>query len=309
MAGKELPADLYIFISGHFIKYKVKGDLLDTLKYDQIQQKQIQYLFTLKEDNTLFQKWANDIINQEKEDLVENLGEENREVVTVHQDIKREVSDFLLTSHVSKKSVQILQEKVITFVDKISAKKEVKHCLPLLLKYGQHFADHALNVANMSVFFATYMAMNNPKVLENLYLGALYHDIGKVKINPEKYKNNPKGHILALKKHPQIGKTMLMATSSLPPQVLEIVSQHHERYDGKGYPKKISGNRISDLARLVSIANTLDHYAEKSEGSIRDRFNDTIKTLSADQGHKFDPRKLSQCLEVLKILTKSVVEL
>lgn len=50
----------------------------------------------------------------------------------------------------------------------------------------------------------------------------------------------------------------------MPDEVLDIVGDHHERQDGKGYPKGIKGNLIYDLANIVSIANFFDHKVGES---------------------------------------------
>ncbi len=91
-------------------------------------------------------------------------------------------------------------------------------------------------------------------------LSGLAHDIGKVGV-PDAILNKKSKltdeEYAVMKKHPHIGQT-LIADHPLQGIMLEVVLQHHERFDGNGYPAKLSGDQISALARIVSIADAFD---------------------------------------------------
>jgi len=91
-------------------------------------------------------------------------------------------------------------------------------------------------------------------------LSGLAHDIGKVGV-PDAILNKKSKltdeEYTVMKKHPRIGQT-LTADHPLRDIMLEVVLQHHERFDGQGYPAGLSGSEISALARIVSIADAFD---------------------------------------------------
>jgi HD-GYP domain-containing protein (c-di-GMP phosphodiesterase class II) len=96
--------------------------------------------------------------------------------------------------------------------------------------------------------------------IEKIRLSALLHDIGKIGIDESILR---KKGLLSLEerkeieKHPVVGKKILDPLSSLQ-DIIPGVEEHHERFDGKGYPKGISGEGISMLGRIIAVADTLD---------------------------------------------------
>jgi HD-GYP domain-containing protein (c-di-GMP phosphodiesterase class II) len=80
-----------------------------------------------------------------------------------------------------------------------------------------------------------------------------------------------------------------------------IVAQHHEAYDGTGFPKKLRGGVIYDLARIVSIANVFDELVADGQGNLVERQRAAVKQLDGTMYKKFDPQKLEKALKILKL--------
>lgn len=134
---------------------------------------------------------------------------------------------------------------------------------------------HSVNVAFYSLAYGTHIQLK-PTELHALGVGALFHDIGLFSVPREVLSKEGLFHdfgilptlsankdlvekdILYLKNHPIEGKKMLSALNRYPDSVLDIVEQHHESWDGSGYPKKLAGNQISHLARICKIADSFD---------------------------------------------------
>lgn len=95
---------------------------------------------------------------------------------------------------------------------------------------------------------------------ERIYIGGLFHDIGKIGIpdsilqKPEKLTNEEYSEI---KNHPLIGAQIINAASIFE-DIIPIVKSHHERYDGKGYPNGLKGDEIPLYARIVALADSFD---------------------------------------------------
>jgi HD-GYP domain-containing protein (c-di-GMP phosphodiesterase class II) len=80
-----------------------------------------------------------------------------------------------------------------------------------------------------------------------------------------------------------------------------IVAQHHEYDDGTGYPKKLRGKGIYDLARIVCIANVFDELVGEGSGTLVERQRSAIQQLDKILFKKFDPEKLSKAIKIFKL--------
>ena len=80
-----------------------------------------------------------------------------------------------------------------------------------------------------------------------------------------------------------------------------IVAQHHECHDGSGFPKKLRGSAIYDLARIVSIANVFDELVGDGQGTLIERQKVAIRQLDEFLYKKFDPQKLEKTLKILRM--------
>jgi HD-GYP domain-containing protein (c-di-GMP phosphodiesterase class II) len=130
--------------------------------------------------------------------------------------------------------------------------------------------------------------------LGTLKIAASFHDIGKIGI-PDPVLLKPSrfdaGEWLVMKKHPQIGAEIMLATGlEGAKQAAEIIRCHHEHFDGSGYPDGQSGENISILARIISIADAYDAMA-MTRCYHRARTHQEIMIIIAHEtGKKFDPK-------------------
>jgi len=297
---RPLPGDLYLFLNGHFIKYKNKEDDISQDKYELFVYQKVQYLFLKAQDLDAYSKWSNQEKSQIKTALVEAIGKENEDVVDAHLTVKDEYFSFL-SKEVTEDSVKEMLDKTRSFINVLKDKKSADKFTAKLLSYNQNVADHSTNVANLSVFLAMNAGYNQQIILENIYIGALLHDYGKVKIDP-KYLEDPKSkkYESAMRKHPELGRTALLLDSGFSEEALRIVAEHHERNDGTGFPKGLKGARIYELTKIVSIANIFDNLVMKGEGEPRARQIKAYRSIEKDPGKMFDPKVLGKCLRILE---------
>lgn len=118
---------------------------------------------------------------------------------------------------------------------------------------------HSMNVAILCRLIGVWMNFTKED-LDTLTMAGLLHDIGKCQIpddillKPAKLTNQEYEFI---KMHPQFGYNVLQ-NQSIDPRVKAATLKHHERYDGSGYPSKLSGTEIDDFTSIVSIADVYD---------------------------------------------------
>lgn len=138
--------------------------------------------------------------------------------------------------------------------------------------------------------------------IEKVRLAGLFHDVGKVAVSDNvllKPGRLTKEEFDQIKLHPGKGKEILSAISAFS-DISEIVWQHHERYDGTGYPQGLRGAQARDEARIISVSDAFD--AMTSHRLYRDNltFDQAVGQLIMGKGSQFDPEAVDAFLEVLK---------
>lgn len=127
-------------------------------------------------------------------------------------------------------------------------------------KLGDDVYFHSLNVTVLSLMLANALQLGEEQMHE-LGMGAMLHDIGKSEI-PHKIlaKKEPltKPEQAIFEQHCDFG-VVFAKKIGLSNAALTIIIQHHEYVDGSGYPRKLAGDKISPLARILSIVNTYDN--------------------------------------------------
>jgi HD-GYP domain-containing protein (c-di-GMP phosphodiesterase class II) len=120
--------------------------------------------------------------------------------------------------------------------------------------------DHSINVSLLSMVLGRRVGLDKGRV-QSLGMGALLHDIGMAQIAPE-ILNKPdeltQEEREEIERHPRLGHQLLSMANNMPYDALNVVLNHHERFDGKGYPSGLSGSNIPTLARIVRIVDTYD---------------------------------------------------
>ena len=120
---------------------------------------------------------------------------------------------------------------------------------------------HATNVATYSLLLAADLGMGGPRERAAIAQGALLHDVGKPLLRRAKrHGGGPRGRAdrEVVREHPTRGFEALCRRADVPSDSLMIVYQHHERYDGCGYPVGLVGNEIHPWARIGAIADVFD---------------------------------------------------
>jgi len=163
-------------------------------------------------------------------------------------------------------------ELLSTLGDSVMSKEDT-HGLSLMMKLcsamlglfrtlgpaGRPLMLHAQKVSELSIEIARAMAMSESDI-KCIEIAGLVHDIGLMGIErrmllksgiltPQEYES--------IKYHPTTGKEMLDSVEELK-DIADIVAEHHERMDGTGYPKGLSGSKIQKATRIISIAEAYD---------------------------------------------------
>lgn len=159
---------------------------------------------------------------------------------------------------------------------------------------------HSVRVAKYSQRIAKMAGMSEDEC-EKIFLAGLLHDVGKIGIKDAII--NKEGKLTddeynEIKKHSVLGKEILAEIDKLP--YLSIgANYHHERYDGKGYPKGLKGNDIPAMARIIAVADAYD--AMTSKRSYREIIPQAQvrEQIVMGRGTQFDPEYAGYMMQLI----------
>lgn len=184
-----------------------------------------------------------------------------------------------------------LQVEYLEIITRLSMCIEMRD----LLAFG-----HTTRLSKYAVAIAEALCWRRERI-EELEIGAHLHDIGKVCVEESVLNKTgtltPK-ELRQIKRHVRIGASMLMKIDFLRPMV-PYVLYHHERYDGKGYPFRLSGKNIPPAGRILSVIDTYD--ALINPRPYRKAMSDdrAIDELNRQKGHQLDPDVVDIFIDVL----------
>ena len=131
--------------------------------------------------------------------------------------------------------------------------------------------------------------------LDALYRGGLIHDIGKIGI-PDAILLKPgpldPRELAIMQQHPMIGENIVAPLRS-GASLLPIIRHHHERFDGTGYPDRLSGAGIPRLARVVAVCDAFDALVNDRPYRARKTLYEAVATLRTGAGTQWDPEVVS----------------
>ena len=153
-----------------------------------------------------------------------------------------------------------VKEVVSDMVESVVRNPDAMQWLSNLRSRDEYTAIHSLNVCIFALTFGRYLGLNEDE-LNELGIGALLHDIGKMRVPLEVLNKEGKlsdEEYTMVRQHAQHGYEILLETRDLPPSTIEIAYTHHERKNGNGYPCGLQNDEIHLYARIVSIVDIYD---------------------------------------------------
>lgn len=184
-----------------------------------------------------------------------------------------------------------------------SLMSENKGLLNVLLEYDEDTYRHSVNVANFAVTVGIYIGLTIEE-LHNVAIGALLHDIGKSELPTDIIQKNGKltdTEYRLVKQHPRIGYLLANISGVNNSSVKQIIYQHHENYDGTGYPRNLYGKNSFRLARLIHICDVYEALCAKRSYKEALPRRAVKQIMEKGAGTQFDPKLLKQFFECIPL--------
>ncbi len=202
-----------------------------------------------------------------------------------------------------KLNIRAVKTLVENILDELLENYNVLIHLTDIRTYDDYTFAHSVNVCILAVMTGISLGYHDLK-LKELGLGALLHDIGKTKIDKE-ILNKPddltKEEYDEIKNHPAYGFELLRGYQELPLLSAHIAYQHHERWDGNGYPRRLSGEKIHEYARIVAVADIYDALLADRPYRPAYSVNQALLVLKRIAGTYLDKRIVSAFISNIAI--------
>jgi HD-GYP domain-containing protein (c-di-GMP phosphodiesterase class II) len=195
-----------------------------------------------------------------------------------------------------------IEEIVSSLIEKVEEKKV--DAVRLVLTNNSNAKTDAKSAVNSGLLAITVgISLNRPRhKLFQLCSGALLHDVGMQRVPQEIIaldRELDQQELKTLKTHPVYSYRIVNRELQLPEEIAQIALQHHERWDGEGYPQGLKGTEIMFEARIVSVADAFE--AMVSERPWRNSMigYEAMKSILSDNQRRFDP-------EIVKIFIRAM---
>jgi HD-GYP domain-containing protein (c-di-GMP phosphodiesterase class II) len=143
----------------------------------------------------------------------------------------------------------------------------------MALRNSQEDIEHSVIVGTIAVMFGLAIGLTDEQLLADLTVASIFHDIGLVRVKPEVLSKSEAKWALQERKeyetHVQASIDILKDSGTeFHPRVFRMIAEHHENYDGSGFPNSIRGQQIDELSQLLHLANLFDRLcAGKQTGT------------------------------------------
>jgi hypothetical protein len=203
---------------------------------------------------------------------------QRNEELTAVNELLRKTNDRLEESHLSV---------IGALIGALEAKEE-------------HLSGHAAATMYYSVEVGRKLGLGADEIA-SIKLGALFHDVGKIGVS-ESLLTKPaelsESEWVEMRAHPAIGASLLGNVPMLD-RIRPIVLAHHEHFDGRGYPHRLSGSEIPLAAQIISVADAYDAMTSDRPYRAALRPKAALRELRANAGTQFNPVVVEAFIQVV----------
>jgi putative nucleotidyltransferase with HDIG domain len=210
-----------------------------------------------------------------------------------------------VSTEAAKAVVAKAVESILRTPDALMWMTQLKH-------RDEYTAQHCLNVCILAIALGRHVGLSVEE-LNHVGLCGMLHDLGKIRV-PLGILNKPgkleADEIQIMRDHTVMGMKLLMSSRNMYGGVIDVAHAHHERLDGKGYPRKLNDTGITPYTRMISIVDTYDAMTSDRVYQNGKPHLDAIKGMADAAGTQLDSDLAIRFIECIGIYPcGSVVEL
>src|SRR3989337_398759 len=239
-----------LYCSGRSI---VKSD-----KIEELHEHQIKKLFIRKEDKKIYLKYVESslkhIINDDRVNI--------KEKAQIVYDVAKNIIVDLFEDPRSSEQVKRSKDWVSNTIDFIIRSQGSVLFLSMMsmLSHDYYTYTHSVNVSVLGLLFAKYLGFDGSE-MQSLGTGLLLHDVGKTQVDSAIVNKTDRlndEEFVKIKMHVELGADILKQTGGIEKASFFAIMQHHEKFNGGGYPNKLKGDEIHRYGRIACIIDVYD---------------------------------------------------
>ena len=250
---------------------------------------------------------------QDDKPISAELSEEAARARRIHGEANRVVRNIMGDLRLGLQiEVDKLEPMVESMVDSVFRNQDALLPLARLKSHDSYTFEHSVGVCTLMTAFARNLGLPRDEIRE-LAMGALLHDVGKAKV-PDEILNKPAklsdAEFATMKSHVVQSIIILQHTPKISATALEVAGQHHERYDGSGYPNHLKGEGITRHGQMAAIVDVYDAISSDRIYHKGMPPTQALKKLLEWSQHHFDPALVQAFIRAIGIYpTGSLVRL
>jgi len=278
-----LPYDLYLVVNFNAILFKSNGDILSKERRDKLIEYGGRTFLIPNAQRQRYLKTIQALITSPDVDTI-TKSTFIKEAAFIH------VGDLFTRKDIGP-VVGEVRSLVNEMVDYICTDSKAIYSLVGLSAHDYRTYNHSVNASVYAVALTRKLFGDKKELLLAAGFGAFLHDIGKRRLPKtviDKLTPLTDEDWQTICQHPHLGKQELDSIEGISDEIKDLVLHHHENYDGSGYPQGLKGDQISELARIITIADCFDALTTTTGYSRGHTSKRALESMIEMEG-KFDP--------------------
>jgi len=189
--------------------------------------------------------------------------EKARVLAAVSQDLLRSINQITTRGEEARAEGMKRSKEIVDEILSVAGQSSNIYDEVLALRNSPEDIEHSVLVGTISVMFALALGFSDEQLLADMTVAAIFHDIGLVRVSPgvmskaeakwsveerKEYELHVQGSVDILKE----------SGTEFHPRVFQMVQEHHENYDGSGFPLGLKGGQLDETSQLLHLANLFD---------------------------------------------------
>lgn len=286
--------NIYVFMDQKYYLYLKEGDRLSDGKIETLHDKDNGASFFVKvSDKEIYRAWV-------KEEINSSLNSPQQKAKILRESSLAMMEDLFEVPDVNQ-ALDDAKPIVTDFINFMESHPDSMHFMLSLSGHDFYTYNHSLDVSIYALGLGSVLGYDK-KTLQELGIGSLFHDVGKRNVGIEILcKKGPldEAEWAQMKMHATYGLQILNSHNDISDAVKAAAFEHHESWEGNGYPQQLRGQEIHPFARIVALTDTYDAMTTQRSYNKPMSPLDALTMMKEKLAGRYDPEMLKAMHSVL----------
>ncbi len=295
-----IQSDIYIRLSeSKFVKVGRKGEPTPVERLKYYRDKKVDFLYVL---NAEFGIYVEHAATFTKKIVQSSAVTDDAKLKLLAASTKLIAENAFLSPNLDKVQIDAASSILENTIDFAAKDPAIFKQLLDLQSHSDHLFAHSLAVSLYASLVAKQHGWVSSSTLTKISLGGLLHDVGKKELSKDLLQKSRKeltpSEIREIESHCERGRDILLDIQGLPEEIALIALHHHETKTGTGYPRRLRGEQINPLARLVYVVDRFVSYILPSNPDDKQLdFLEAVRKMQTFFGEEMDPALFKSLME------------